>query len=176
VGSTPVGAGIRSGALYRYLKTTKVFHCVADASWKKNKHKTSLQPTESPYRSYAIQDGLNGGQPPDGTRYYFDQKTAKKASQLRNPSRIYVTLEEDEGTNAHNWGSWILDKDGDSFWDPISIWHKKSSTLGFADGHADLHLWKEKSTWQVSSGELPPGTSVPGSEDLKFVQDGYVVP
>jgi len=161
-------AGIRSGALYPYLKTTKVFHCVADASWKKNKHKASLTAVESPYRSYAVQDGLNGWG-------YFEQEPVHKITELREPAKKYVFLEEDEGQGSHNWGSWILDKDGNSFWDPISIWHKKSSTLGFADGHAELHLWKEKSTWQVSSGELPPGTAVGGSEDLKYVQDGYVV-
>jgi len=168
-------AGIKTGALYPYLKTTKVYHCVADESWKKNKHKTSLGTTESPYRSYAIQDGLNGGQPPNGAGHYFGQKPARRTTELKNLGRIYVTLEEDEGRSAHNWGSWILDKDDNSFWDPISIWHKKSSTLGYADGHAELHLWREKTTWQVSTGELPPGTAVSGSEDLKYVQDGYVV-
>ena len=161
-------AGIRTGALYPYLNTTKVFHCVADPTWKKNKLKATLEAKESPYRSYAIQDGLNG-------TGYFDQKPVHKITQIKEPAKIYVFLEEDEGQGAHNWGSWILDKDGDSFWDPISIWHKKSSTLGFADGHAELHLWKEKTTWQVSTGELPAGTPVPGSEDLKFIQNGYVV-
>jgi prepilin-type N-terminal cleavage/methylation domain-containing protein len=161
-------AGIKTGALYPYVKTTKVFHCVADASWKKNKYKASLDAKESPYRSYAIQDGLNGWG-------YFDQEPVHRITEFKEPARIYVLLEEDEGRGQHNWGSWILDKDGDSFWDPISIWHRKSSTLGYADGHAELHLWKEKTTWQVSTGELPPGTSVPGSEDLKYMQDGYIV-
>ena len=161
-------AGIKSGALYPYLNSTKVFHCVADPTWKKNKLKATLDATESPYRSYAIQDGMGGWG-------YFNQEPVHKITEVKEPAKKYVFLEEDEGQGAHNWGSWILDKDGDSFWDPISIWHKKSSTLGFADGHAELHLWKEKTTWQVSTGELPPGTLVPGSEDLKFVQNGYVV-
>ncbi len=160
-------AGIRAGALYPYVNDTKVFHCVADESWRKNKLKASLAATESPWRSYAIQDGLNGWG-------YFDQKPARRIAQLRNPSEVYIIIEEDEGQGAHNWGSWILDKDGAGFHDPISVWHKKASTLGFADGHAELHIWKDKTTWRVSSGELAPGTPLPDSEDLAFMQMGYV--
>ena len=159
--------GIQTGALYPYVNDTKAFHCVADPGWRKDKQKSALDAQDSPYRSYAIQDGLNGWG-------YFDQTPARRITQLRNPSEIYVFIEEDEGAGAHNWGSWILDKDADSFHDPISIWHKKSSTLGYADGHAELHLWKEKTTWKVSSGELPPGTPVVGSEDLQYMQKGYV--
>ena len=160
--------GIRIGALFTYVNSTEVYHCAADPTWKKNKLKPTLQAKESPYRSYAIQDGLNG----EG---YFDQKPARRTTQITNAATRYVFVEEDEGKGAHNWGSWILDKDGDSFWDPISIWHKKSSTLGYADGHAEAHLWREKTTWDVSSGALPPGTSVPGSLDLLYMQEGYVV-
>ncbi len=159
--------GIRTGALFPYVNDTKAYHCIADPGWQKNKQKIALEAKESPYRSYAIQDGLNGWG-------YFDQTPARRITQLRNPSEIYVFIEEDEGSGAHNWGSWILDKDGNSFHDPISIWHKNRSTLGYADGHAELHLWKEETTWQVSSGELPPGTPVVGSRDLEYMQKGYV--
>jgi prepilin-type N-terminal cleavage/methylation domain-containing protein len=113
--------------------------------------------------------------PSNRAGHYSGQEPTRRTTELTNLGRIYVRLEEDEGRGAHNWGSWTLDKDGNSFWDSISIWHKKSSTLGYADGHAELNLWKEKTTWQVSTGELPPGTAVSGSEDLRYMQEGYVV-
>jgi prepilin-type N-terminal cleavage/methylation domain-containing protein/prepilin-type processing-associated H-X9-DG protein len=160
-------AGIKNGALYPYLNSTKVFHCRSDASWKANKNKASLGSTESPYRSYAIQDGLNG-------TGYFNQKPVRSITKLKRPGTLYVFIEEDEGSGAHNWGSWIMDKDGDAFHDPISIWHNKSSTLGFADGHAERHMWRDKTTWQVSSGELGPGTPMNDSADLRYMQMGYV--
>ncbi len=160
-------AGIRSGALYPYVKDTKPYHCVADESWRKNKLKTTLDAKESPWRSYAIQDGLNGWG-------YFNQKPARRIIELRNPAEIYIFIEEDEGQGAHNWGSWILDKDGLGFHDPISIWHNRASTLGYADGHAELHVWREKTTWKVSSGEFPPGTPCLDSMDLKYMPWGYV--
>ena len=160
-------AGIKRGALYPYLNSTKVYHCKSDASWQRNKNKLSLQATESPYRSYTIQDGLHG-------TGYFNQKPVHATTKLKRPGTIYIFLEEDEGANAHNWGSWIMDKDGNSFHDPISIWHNKSSTLGYADGHAERHLWREKITWQVSTGELSPGTPMKDSEDLRYMQKGYV--
>jgi hypothetical protein len=161
-------AGIKTGALYKYVNTTAVYHCVADPSWRKNKSKTPLAATESPYRSYAIQDGLNG-------TGYFSQTPLRRMNALKRTSEIYVFLEEDEGQSSHNWGSWILDKKGNSFWDPISIWHRKGSTLGYADGHSELHLWVDKTTWLVSSGELPPGTPMTDSADLIYMQKGYVV-
>jgi len=101
---------------------------------------------------------------------------AKKLSSLKFPTKIYVFLEEDEGLNRHNWGSWILDKNGNAWHDPISIWHKKGSTLGFADGHASLHIWRDKNTWLVADATLGPGQAVPGgySQDLAFMQEGYV--
>jgi len=161
-------AGIKTGALYPYLNSTKVFHCTSDASWQTNKDKARLDSTESPYRSYAIQDGLSG-------TGYFNQISVRAITKLKRPGNIYVFVEEDEGSGAHNWGSWIMDKDGNSFHDPISIWHNKSSTLGYADGHAERRIWREETTWKVSSGELGPGAPMTDSEDLRYMQKGYVV-
>lgn len=160
-------AGIKTGALYPYVNAIKVYHCTSDTSWQVNKNKASLEATESPYRSYAIQDGLNG-------TGYFNQTPIRAITKLKRPGDIYVLLEEDEGSGAHNWGSWIMDKDGNAFHDPISIWHNKSSTLGYADGHAERHIWRDETTWKVSSGEMGPGTPMTDSEDLRYMQKGYV--
>ena len=40
---------------------------------------------------------------------------------------------------------------GPSWIDPFSIWHSKSrSTLGFADGSANMHTWIDDSTKEMS--------------------------
>lgn len=177
-GDAAEAAGIETGALYPYVMEVKSYHCVADTSWKANRGKPHLGPTESPFRSYAIQDGLSGGpsSDPGSTEGYFGQKTAKKTTSLKFPAKIYVFLEEDEGQGRHNWGSWILDKDSTSWHDPISIWHKKGSTLGYADGHAELRVWRDQHTWLVSDGTRGTGMDIPGgySQDLEFMQEGYV--
>jgi prepilin-type N-terminal cleavage/methylation domain-containing protein/prepilin-type processing-associated H-X9-DG protein len=151
--------GIKTGALYPYVKDTKSYHCVADESWRVNRNKTALSAKESPFRSYATQDGLNGGPSPDpkSTEGYFQQKTAEHLNQLKNPASIYVFLEKDEGRNSHNWGSWIMDKDGSAWHDPISIWHKKGSTLGFADGHAALQICVTRTPGRCLTAHERPG-------------------
>ena len=29
--------------------------------------------------------------------------------------------------------------------DPLAMWHNAKSTIGFADGHAEMHTWESKS-------------------------------
>ena len=86
-------AGIKTGALYPYVNSTKVFHCTSDASWQTNRNKARLDSTESPYRSYAIQDGLSG-------TGYFNQIPVRAITKLKRPGNIYVFVEEDEGSGA----------------------------------------------------------------------------
>lgn len=64
--------------------------------------------------------------------------------------------------------SWIIQPQNTTKWvDPISIWHVQSSTLGFADGHAEKHKWMDESTRKMAELQA---TDYPASgEDLEFM-------
>ena len=171
--------GIRNGALFPYSQSVKVYHCPSDPAYKKFKDMLTL-PSEtkrSPYRTFTIADGMGGGTSPTSTIGYFNVPLVKKTTKIKFPDGKYVFLEEaEEGTNGHNWGSWILDPDPavDSWHDPISVWHGGSSVMGFADGHAEKRKWRNDSTIDLSEGIIGPGDIVNPNDDLKWMQRRYV--
>ena len=99
------------------------------------------------YRSYSIAGGFNGVEdapaPWDWGIYQH-----KKFSTVRRPSEKYVFVEEADG-RGYNKGSWVINPTGDQWVDPLAIWHNKKSTLGFADGHSEMHRWLDKSTLEM---------------------------
>ena len=67
-----------------------------------------------------------------------------KYSDIKKPAETYIFVEEADvrGTNV---GSWQMDPTAKTWVDPVAMWHNKQSTLGFADGHAEMHPWEDKS-------------------------------
>lgn len=158
--------GIRKGALWPYIETEKVYHSPGDRDWDKD---TGTYTTQmSPYRSYAISDAMNG--------MWVKDYCYQSLGNIRTPSaRMVFTEEEDEG--GANWGSWILGGPGtNSWWDPLAAWYNKGTTsiFGYADGHAQQRVWKEKHTidW-IKTQKL--GHSCPAGEieDIRFMNRAY---
>jgi len=52
-------------------------------------------------------------------------------------------------TRGCNIGSWQMNPKAKTWTDPPAMWHNKKSTMGFADGHAEMHTWESQSfiTW-----------------------------
>ena len=157
--------GYKRGALWSYYKSPKLLHCPGD--------KRSLKPPVDPfnegltgkggYRSYSIVDGLNGGN--------YGAISIKRQSQIKRPSEKIVFLEEADG-RGFNVNSWVMSLTTDKWTDPFSIWHKDSSSLGFADGHAVNHKWLDEDTIDMAEKQTFH-YSDPGSEDIKYVQEHY---
>jgi prepilin-type N-terminal cleavage/methylation domain-containing protein/prepilin-type processing-associated H-X9-DG protein len=173
--------GIRNGSLFPYSQDVKVYHCPSDPAYKEFRGMSILPGDErkrSPYRTFTIAGGMNGGTRPDNrTPYLPGNKILKKTLEIPTPANRYIFLEEAEkGKNVHNWGSWILNPDptNDTWWDPISIWHGEKSVMGFADGHAETHKWQNKSTVELAEGIIGPGDVVDPSDDLRWMQQGYI--
>lgn len=159
--------GIRAGALWPYLEDTKVYHSPGDKTWKISATNTPYTTQQSPYRSYAISDAMNGQWRPD---YQYEKNT-----DIPTPSGKFVFIEE-EDRNGANWGSWILGNPGSrKWWDPISGWYsEKSTVLGFADGHAQKHMWKDQSTLDMIENQTMGQAPYPGEEeDIDFIIKAY---
>jgi len=153
--------GIRQGALYRYVgETVEVYRCPAD--------QRKLELGQMAYRSYSIAGGANG------EVWQSTYAPALKYSEIFQPAIRYVFVEEAD-PRGWNKGSWVLNPEGRSWVDPLAVWHSRTrSTLGYADGHAEVHRWVDDSTVAMSRKReffypVPPDEG----EDLRFMLGGF---
>lgn len=159
---------IREGMLYPYVgKEVKVYRCPADT-----RRPTSSLPFA--YRTFSIAGGANG-------ELWTSQYTRVTLyTEIRNPSLKYVFVEEAD-TRGGNVGSWQFNPKSKQWVDPVSMWHNKKTTLGFADGHAEMHTWENPSfiAWCEKAMYYDPSfafTMTPPSDefqDFNYMFDGF---
>jgi prepilin-type N-terminal cleavage/methylation domain-containing protein len=152
--------GIRQGALFRYVSKIEAYRCPAD--------QRKLGAGRTAFRSYSIAGGANGEQ------WKESYTCAKKCSELLRPSAKYIFVEEAD-PRGWNIGSWVLDPRNGTWVDPLAIWHSRErSSLGYGDGHAEMRLWLDSSTLEMSERQQFYCT-VPAGEgkDLQFMLDGF---
>lgn len=143
--------GIERGLIFPYMgQTYKAFHCPAD-------HRQNFG--IEGYRSYSMVGCLNGN--PPSSPYYKYQ--ILRYTQIKSPGDKYMLVEEADsrGFNSDSWrlGTREMGYDPVQWWSPLAVWHGDSSTLGFCDGHAELHRWREKLTIELGRKTVPVGTN-----------------
>jgi prepilin-type N-terminal cleavage/methylation domain-containing protein/prepilin-type processing-associated H-X9-DG protein len=150
--------GIRRGLLFPYISNTDTYHCPGDKG---------MTQFGGGYRTYSITGLMNGEQA------FNNKKAAKKLIDIRMPDLKCVFL---ENTDKRGWnmGSWLMNYDVPSWSDPLAIWHNKRSTLGFADGHAEMHQWVDKTTIEMSEKQTHSMYAPPDSKDLMYMQRAYI--
>jgi prepilin-type N-terminal cleavage/methylation domain-containing protein/prepilin-type processing-associated H-X9-DG protein len=164
---------IMTGALFTYSESTGLYHCPSDRRY--------LKPSEASgkplggYRSYSIVGGLRGV----GENGGWGIIPHKKISEIKSPGDKYVFVSEADGRGA-NMGSWVLyirtsPTDTGGWVDPLTIWHNDRSTLGYADGHAEKHRWKDKSTLDMSENQTFYQNVYPedSGDDLRYMVSHY---
>jgi prepilin-type N-terminal cleavage/methylation domain-containing protein len=158
--------GIKTGQLFPYVKTVKLFHCPADARID--------MPDQLAYCSYAVAGGMNGEEAYNGGCKQYPDRVAEVYDEIRSPGNKYVFIEESD-PRGWNMGSWLMSQTGSNGGDPLAGWQNDRSTLGFADGHAEKHRWVDKSTIEMTE-EQRFGYPVPANEgeDLAYMRRGYV--
>lgn len=164
--------GIERGLLFPYMgKTYEAFHCPAD-------HRQNFG-TEG-YRSYSLVACLNGH--PQGNSLYPHQ--IRRHTQIRSPGEKYMLVEEADsrGFNSTWWALAAREFGHDpvQWWSPLAVWHGDSSTLGFCDGHAEVHRWREQLTIElgrktVLAGQMYGTTPVPEGQrtDIDYMDRGW---
>jgi prepilin-type N-terminal cleavage/methylation domain-containing protein/prepilin-type processing-associated H-X9-DG protein len=157
---------IRQGALFPYVNdTVDVYRCPADLRIK--------DPGQFAFRSFSIAGGANG----EG---WAGAVRAIKYSDIKNPAIKYVFL-EDIDPRGYNTGSWVMDFNPPRWVDPLAMWHNERGTIGFADGHAEMHRWNDRSfiDW-CQRAMFEPGSfsfymTPPADEreDIEYMAKGY---
>ena len=124
---------LRDGLLFKYVgEEVDIYHCPADQ--RKMTGSTA-------FRTFSIAGGANGEDARNGGWEYY---AAQIYGDIKQPATKYVFVEEMD-TRGRNVGSWQMHPRSRQWVDPVAMWHNKRSTIGFADGHAEMHDWKDKS-------------------------------
>ena len=160
-------------------KNLGIWRCPADRSY------VTVRGEEAPDSSMSMNvylGGFGGGLPVTcrwtATRY-------RKYPQLSNPGaghKIYVFIDERE--DAISWANLYVNMAGYSPYDPSAYKlhdlpvsaHGNAGGLSFADGHSEIHRWRDSRTMpplvQATPDYVaPPGFNCPGDVDVGYLQD-----
>jgi prepilin-type N-terminal cleavage/methylation domain-containing protein len=145
-------AAIKSGCLYKYLNSIKVFHCAGDKGLRKV--------------SYGINCYLNGED-------YFGG-TVFKATKVKHHSRTFITIDEHDerggDITGYNLGSFAIRPKPDNTWvDKPGLFHQSASGISFLDGHADILVWVQPQTRRLFAGNDIPAN--PPYTDIRKLQE-----
>jgi prepilin-type N-terminal cleavage/methylation domain-containing protein/prepilin-type processing-associated H-X9-DG protein len=138
--------GIRQSPLIKYVDSTGVYHCPGDLRTK------FLKPGRGwAYDSYSKANGMNGGGWQDSSATGGPQQFYRKLGNVNDAAEAMVFLEEAD-PRSFNRGTWVINVAPSPGWvDPFAIFHGNTSTLSFADGHAEIHKWVETTTIKAAT-------------------------
>lgn len=180
--------GIQLGTMWPYVKDVDVYHCPGDSRG------STRQPPRDCFRSYSISYAFGPLRDKDltprgGYRYY------RRMAEIKGAVRYYVLVEEEHNGSRYgeNEGGWHLPFNGGlnrlaspdswTFYDPLASYHIKSSTFGFADGHAERTKWMDKRTLAFidqNAGDPSSHSGItlpsPGNEDLQWLLEHFIGP
>jgi prepilin-type N-terminal cleavage/methylation domain-containing protein/prepilin-type processing-associated H-X9-DG protein len=161
-------AAIKRGLLWPYIKNFDVYRCPADQRITRH--------NQDAFRSYSISGPMFGEE-------RFTNWTGRALwtyVEINAPALKYVFVEEID-PRGHNMGSWVMDPAGNSWIDPLAIWHNKRSTFSYADGSAEKHRWLNQLTMDmaaiaaegIQSGAFSQTPPAGEREDIEFMHRGY---
>ena len=172
--------GIKWGVLWPYVEAPDAFNCPVDKV-------KSLYDGGEKLVTYAVPYALNSS-PGSSTTPQI-----RKYGQLSRPSSRYIFVETAETRNYTLLGHWVFatpETTNDSsygWWGPMAVNHGDSSTLGFADGHSENHVWRDSYTKErveklIKQGGGTYGQTYPGDlpefpiemvTDLNYMVKGW---
>lgn len=132
-----VQTGLKNSLIYEYANNPDSYHCPGDLRTKR------LAPGSGwAYDSYSKANGMNGSG--------WGIVPFEKMTEVSAPAEAMVFIEEADPRNF-NRGTWVINVEPSPGWvDPFAIFHGNTSTIGFADGHAESHTWVEDTTLQAA--------------------------
>jgi prepilin-type N-terminal cleavage/methylation domain-containing protein/prepilin-type processing-associated H-X9-DG protein len=177
-GNWDYAATIEKSPMWPYCgKSTGIWHCPADTSYGINPQGQRLPRT----RSYSMSNwvGGNGDDPGNGYRggwgldanYQVFRKLTDMS--LPGPSTTFVLL--DERQDSINDGYFVVEMDGytgtpnstEEIVDFPASYHDNAGGFAFADGHSEIHQWKDQKIINPHAIEITPD---PDSPDVFWMQ------
>lgn len=147
---------IKNALLYPYTKSVGLYKCTG------NKKKNMIR---------GVSMNMHMGRSDFGSQasaYRF----FTKASSITKPSRFFVVMDEDDNTVNDA----MFRTDGQALAGPslyLNDWpayyHGGSGGISFADGHAEMHKWKEISKGAPAGHQPGPGSTISAPGDKAYL-------
>jgi len=169
---------IKKSLLWSYCGgSVGIWHCPADQSKGKNPNGVVV----SRPRSMSMNIWAGGRQdttdPRGGWSTGSNWRVFRKLSEMTRPgpSNTFVFLEERE--DSINDGFYIVQMDGypnlaqTQMVDFPASYHGRAAAFAFADGHNEIHKWKDARTYPPLTTTLTLNVPQPNSQDVYWMQD-----
>jgi prepilin-type N-terminal cleavage/methylation domain-containing protein len=144
---------LKGGVIWPYVNNAEVFHCPNDRiDWR---------------RTYSINSWLNGEGPEAPNE--VPGKVATNLAQLKYASRTFVFIEELDWRDYLRNSFMVLPyghPNQDQWVDIPAPMHERVGLLAFADGHASVWNWSDRTTWTRTAFNQ----TTPNNTDLKELQ------
>jgi|ERR1051325_3074366 prepilin-type N-terminal cleavage/methylation domain-containing protein len=168
---------IKMGAIWPYCNSVNVWHCPADTSY-------GLGPKgQVPRRSVSMSNwvGGNGDSPQNGYKGYWGLSSPKsivyrKLTEMLNPGPAMTFVILDERWDSINDGYFVTQMDGypnpatTYIVDYPASYHCGACGFAFADGHSEIHKWKDPRTTPPLQTGIPLNVPSPNNKDVIWMQ------
>jgi prepilin-type N-terminal cleavage/methylation domain-containing protein/prepilin-type processing-associated H-X9-DG protein len=163
---------LKMGLLWNYAKNTRLYKCPADY-WTCTQGNTK----KDRLRSISMNGFLegNGYSKTRQSAWYSTYRCYNKVMDLDRPSPVNLFVFVDEHPDSINDGWMIIGPGKYTEWehDLPASYHNKACGFSFADGHTEVHKWKETTTsaavTQVEHGTYP--ATGPKDRDIIWMTD-----
>jgi len=160
--------GNYGGLLGPYVKTPSVFKCPADRS------SVRIAGIVMPRVRSLSMNGWVG----EGTRKLQSDSFYRTYSKVTDTSRpgaanLWVFLDEREDSINDGWFATDVDNQLGKYTiiDYPASYHGRAGGFSFADGHSEIHHWRNGSTMPPLTQALPLGVYVGASQDMQWLQE-----
>lgn len=180
--SWDINADMVKRPLWSYVgKNSKIYKCPADRSLVRNTDTGEMVPR---VRSISMNLFVGGFDGTDGGWSWADiYRIYAKLSDINGqpgpPDKIFLFIDERE--DAINWGNYMTDMAGYSPLNPNlyefnqdmpGSYHHRAGGLSFADGHSEIHRWRDQRTMPPLGSIASIGlVNAPRDVDVAWMQD-----
>jgi prepilin-type processing-associated H-X9-DG protein len=155
-----------NGKLGPYTKSLGIYKCPADI------YTTTIRGAPMPrVRSVSMNSFIGVLDADYGTRQNPPCFVYRKLGDIKRPPPSQVWVFVDEHPDSINDG-WLTDgwPGGGGWGDLAASYHDGACGLGFADGHGEIHKWKDKGTCQPVRKDNNMGDRYAPNDTLWFMQ------
>jgi len=165
-------------AFAHYLKTPEIYKCPSD------RNKVDINGRSHPsLRSYALNSYLGWTAPDPNSAYLSpNHHIFRKAGDLgvANPSGLLQFIDTAPGNICHSAFVIYLGKGFNGLYYHLpAAQHDSSGPLSFADGHVEIHRWRDPETTALARQRWIPNhiaLQFPGNQDLAWLQEHATTP
>jgi prepilin-type N-terminal cleavage/methylation domain-containing protein/prepilin-type processing-associated H-X9-DG protein len=177
---------IKKGAIWPYCgNSIGIWHCPADTSYGLNP-----QGQRVPRRSVSMSNwvGGNGDSAVNGFRGYWGLNTTppwvvyRKLAQMVRPGPAMTFVILDERQDSINDAYFVTESDGypnlasTKIVDYPASYHNRACGFAFADGHSEIHRWRDPRTMPPVGQALQLNIASPNNLDVYWMQQHCSAP